>query len=127
MTKLILRGIALFALIAGSAASPFLQAVFAQEPSKQESKIDTTQLRAFARVYVEFEKIRDTYQPRLSNAQRDEEGAAIQKEAGVKIDEALAKEGLTRENYSQIINTLNTDSEFRAKAMQLIDEERKKS
>jgi hypothetical protein len=127
MTKLILRGIALFALIAGSAASPFLQAVFAQEPSKQESKIDTTQLRAFARVYVEFEKIRDTYQPRLSNAQRDEEGAAIQKEAGVKIDEALAKEGLTRENYSQIINTLNTDSELRAKAMQLIDEERKKS
>jgi Domain of unknown function (DUF4168) len=127
MTKSILRGIALFALIAGSAASPFLQAVFAQEPSKQESKIDTTQLRAFARVYVEFEKIRDTYQPRLSNAQRDEEGAAIQKEAGVKIDEALAKEGLTRENYSQIINTLNTDSELRAKAMQLIDEERKKS
>jgi hypothetical protein len=65
--------------------------------------------------------------PRLSNAQRDEEGAAIQKETGVKIDEALAKEGLTRENYSQIINTLNTDSELRAKAMQLIDEERKKS
>ncbi len=126
MKKLILRGIALFGLIAGSPASPFLQPVFAQEPSKQESKIDTTQLRAFARVYVEFEKIRDAYQPRLNNAQ-GEEGVAIQKEAGVKIDEALAKEGLTRENYSQIINTLNTDSELRAKAMQLIDEERKKS
>jgi hypothetical protein len=126
MKKLILRGTALFALIAGSAVNPFLKPVFAQEPPKQESKIDMTQLRAFARVYVEFEKIRDAYQPRLNSAQHDEQGAAIQKEAGVKIDEALAKQGLTRENYSQIINTLNTDSELRAKAMQLIDEERKK-
>lgn len=127
MKKLILRGIALFALIAGSAVSPFLKAVFAQEPPKQESKMDTTQLRAFAKVYVEFERIRDTYQPRLSNAHGDEEGAAIQKEAGAKIDEALAKEGLTRQSYSQIINMLNTDSELRTRAMQLIDEERKKS
>jgi Domain of unknown function (DUF4168) len=107
--------------------SPFLKPVFAQELPNQQSKMDTTQLRAFARVYVEFERIRDTYQPRLNNAQGNEEGAAIQKEAGVKIDEVLAKEGLTRESYSQIVNTLNTDSELRARAMQLIDEERKKS
>ncbi len=106
MEKLILRGIALFVLIPGTGVSPFLKPVFAQEPPKQESKMDTTQLRAFAKVYVEFERIRDTYQ---------------------KIDEALAKEGLTRQTYSQILNTLNTDSELRAKAMQLIDEERKKS
>jgi hypothetical protein len=76
---------------------------------------------------VEFEKIRDTYEPRLNKAQGDQETEAIQKEAGAKINEALAKEGLSRETYSQIINTLNTDSELRAKAMQLIDEERKKS
>ena len=38
-----------------------------------------------------------------------------------------AKEGFSRETYTQIINTLNGDNELRAKAMQLIDEERKKS
>jgi hypothetical protein len=128
MQKLIPRSSALIILILGLAVSPFLKPVFAQEPPpKQQSKIDTTQLRTFAKVYVEFEKIRDTYEPRLSNAKGDQEAEAIQKEAGVKIDEALAKEGLSRETYSQIINTLNTDSELRAKAMQLIDEERKKS
>jgi Domain of unknown function (DUF4168) len=127
MEKLSLQGIALFVLIAGTGVSPFLKPVFAQELPNQQSKMDTTQLRAFARVYVEFERIRDTYQPRLNNAQGNEEGAAIQKEAGVKIDEVLAKEGLTRESYSQIVNTLNTDSELRARVMQLIDEERKKS
>ena len=127
MQKLFCRTIVLISLIGGLSVSPFVKTIFAQEPPKQQSKIDPTQLKSFARVYVEFEKIRDTYEPRLNKAQGDQETEVIQKEAKVKIDEALAKEGLSRETYSQIINTLNTDSELRAKAMQLIDEERKKS
>jgi hypothetical protein len=127
MQKLFCRTIVLIILIGGLSVSPFVKTIFAQEPPKQQAKIDPTQLKSFARVYVEFEKIRDTYEPRLNKAQGDQETEAIQKEAGAKIDEALAKEGLSRETYSQIINTLNTDSELRAKAMQLIDEERKRS
>ena len=127
MQKLVCRIITLIILIAGLSMSPVATAIFAQEPPNQQSKIDPTQLKSFARVYVEFEKIRDTYEPRLNKAQGDQETQVLQKEAGVKIDQALAKEGLSRETYSQIINTLNTDSELRAKAMQLIDEERKKS
>jgi len=127
MKKLFSRPIVLIILIGGLSVSPFVKTIFAQEPPKQQSKIDPTQLKSFARVYVEFEKIRDTYEPRLNKAQGDQETEAIQKEAGAKINEALAKEGLSRETYSQIINTLNTDGELRAKAMQLIDEERKKS
>ncbi|HEX4990337.1 MAG TPA: DUF4168 domain-containing protein [Candidatus Binatia bacterium] len=127
MQKLFCRTILLIILIGGLSLSPFVTTSFAQEVPNQQSKIDPTQLKSFARVYVEFEKIRDTYEPRLNKAQGDQETEAIQKEAKVKIDEALAKEGLSRETYSQIINTLNTDSELRAKAMQLIDEERKKS
>ena len=127
MQKLFCRTILLIILIGGLSLSPFVTTSFAQEVPNQQSKIDPTQLKSFARVYVEFEKIRDTYEPRLNKAQGDQETEAIQKEAKVKIDEALAKEGLSRETYSQIINTLNTDSELRARAMQLIDEERKKS
>jgi hypothetical protein len=127
MQKLVCRIITLIILIAGLSVNPVGKAIFAQEPPNQQSKIDPTQLKSFARVYVEFEKIRDTYEPRLNKAQGDQETQVLQKEAGAKIDEALAKEGLSRETYSQIINTLNTDSELRAKAMQLIDEERKKS
>ena len=127
MQKLFCRTIVLIILIGGLSVSPFVETIFAQEPPTQQSKIDSAQLKSFARVYVEFEKIRDTYEPRLNKAQGDQETEVIQKEAKVKIDEALAKEGLSRETYSQIINTLNTDSELRAKAMQLIDEERRKS
>jgi Domain of unknown function (DUF4168) len=127
MQRLFWRTITLIILIGGLSVSPGAKTVSAQESPTQQSKIDPTQLQSFARVYVEFEKIRDTYEPRLNKAQGDQETEVIQKEAKVKIDEALAKEGLSRETYSQIINTLNTDSELRAKAMQLIDEERKKS
>ena len=127
MQELICRTIALMILIGGLSVSPVAQTILALELPNQQSKIDPTQLKSFARVYVEFEKIRDTYEPRLNKAQGDQEAQVIQKEAGAKIDEALAREGLSRETYSQIINTLNSDSELRAKAMQLIDEERKKS
>ena len=127
MQKLICRTIALIILIGGLSVSPVARTILAQELPNQQSKIDPTQLKSFARVYVEFEKIRDAYEPRLSKAQGDQEAQVIQKEAGAKVDEALAKEGLSRETYSQIINTLNADNELRAKAMQLIDEERKKS
>jgi Domain of unknown function (DUF4168) len=127
MQKLICRTITLIILIAGLSMSPGVRTVFAQGLPDQQSKLDPTQLKSFARVYIEFEKIRDTYEPRLNKAQGDQEAQVIQKEAGAKIDEALAKEGLSRETYSQIINTLNADTELRAKAMQLIDEERKKS
>ena len=127
MQKLICRTIALMILIGGLSVSPVAKIILAQELPNQQSKVDPTQLKSFARIYVEFEKIRDTYEPRLNKAQGDQEAQVIQKEAGAKIDEALAREGLSREAYGQIINTLNSDSELRAKAMQLIDEERKKS
>lgn len=127
MQKLMCRTIALMILIGGLSVSPVVRTILAQELPNQQSKIDPIQLKSFARVYVEFEKIRDIYEPRLNKAQGDQDAQVIQKEAGAKIDEALAKEGLTRDTYSQIINTLNSDSELRAKAMQLIDEERKKS
>ena len=127
MRKAIRRMITLIILIAGLSVGPVVNPIFAQEIPNQQSKIDPTQLKSFARVYVEFEKIRDAYEPRLNKAQGDQEAQVIQKEAGAKVDEALAKEGLSRETYSQIINTLNADNELRAKAMQLIDEERKKS
>jgi Domain of unknown function (DUF4168) len=127
MKKAICRMITLTILIGGLSVGPVANSIFAQEVPNQQSKIDPIQLKSFARVYVEFEKIRDTYEPRLNKAQGDQEAQVIQKEAGAKVDEALAKEGLNRETYSQILNTLNGDSELRAQAMQMIDEERKKS
>jgi len=107
--------------------SPITKRVFSQETPSQVSNIHPDKLKSFARVYVQFEKIRDTYLPRIKSAQNARETDDIEKEARARIAEALKKEGLTPESYSHIVKEINADVELRAKAMQLIDEERKKS
>ncbi|HYY25891.1 MAG TPA: DUF4168 domain-containing protein [Candidatus Udaeobacter sp.] len=99
--------------------------VFAQQTPSENIEVNVSRLQSFARVYVELERIRGIYLPRLKNAQTVQETNDIEKEARARIDETLRKEGLTPESYSQIINKLNTDTELRAKAMQLVDEQRK--
>ena len=82
MQKLICRTITLIILIGGLSVSPVAKTIFAQEVPNQQSKIDPTQLKSFARVYVEFEKIRDTYEPRLNKAQGDQETQVHSKGSG---------------------------------------------
>jgi hypothetical protein len=106
---------------------PMARPTSSQEPPTQDTAIDSAKLRSFARVYVQLEKIRETYVARLKSAQSVRETDEIEKEARARIAEALKKEGLTPESYSQIVKQFNVDGELRAKAIQLIDEERKKS
>jgi Domain of unknown function (DUF4168) len=106
----------------------FLKPAVAQEKSsKPPSAIDKTQLRSFAKVYVKLEKIRQNYEPRLAQAQNDQESQAVRQEAKSHIDDALTQEGMTADSYREIIKTVNSNDELRVAALELIEEERKKS
>ena len=95
-------------------------------PGRPAASIDEGQLRSFAKVYVQVEKIRETYGPQLKETQDPQKGIEIQKEAKSKIDGALAKEGMTVEAYSQTIQSVNANDDLRKKAIELIDQERTK-
>jgi hypothetical protein len=98
-----------------------------ESPSgRPAASIDDGQLRSFAKVYVQVEKIRETYGPQLKETQDPQKGIEIQKEAKSKIDGALAKEGMTVEAYSQTIQSVNANDDLRKKAIELIDQERTK-
>jgi hypothetical protein len=99
----------------------------AQESPKQQTNVSESQLRAFAKVYVEVEKIRQAYAPRLKEAKNPEEGKQIQSEAASRMQGALAKEGLTEESYTQIFEIARADETLRKKLVELITEERQKS
>jgi Flp pilus assembly protein TadB len=71
---------------------------WAQESPKQQMNVNEIQLRAFAKVYVELEKIREAYEPRLKDANDPEEARQIQTEALSKMQGVLMKEGLTQES-----------------------------
>ena len=106
---------------------PFAKQAWAQESPKQQMNVSETQLRAFAKVYVEVEKIRQAYEPRLKEAKNPEEGKQIQNEAASKMQGALTKEGLTEQSYTQIFETARADEGLRKKLVELINEERQKS
>jgi hypothetical protein len=101
--------------------------ILAQEsPDRQTTTVDNGQLRSFAKVYVQLEKIRQTYGPQLKQTQDPEKNMEIQKEAKSKVDAALAQEGMTVESYSQVVQTMNGNDDLRKKAIEFIDQERKK-
>jgi Domain of unknown function (DUF4168) len=113
--------------VAGFLILPLAKQVRAQESPKQQMNVSETQLRAFAKVYVEVGKIRQAYEPRLKEAKNPEEGKQIQTEAASKMQGALTKEGLTEESYTQIFEIARADEGLRKKLVELINEERQKS
>jgi hypothetical protein len=113
--------------VAGFLILPFAKQVRAQESPKQQMNVSETELRAFAKVYVEVEKIRQTYEPRLKEAKNQEESKQIQSEATSKMQGALTKEGLTEESYTQIFEIARADEGLRKKLIEFINEQRQKS
>ena len=101
--------------------------IHAQETPSQTTTVDDGKLRSFAKVYVQVEKIRQTYGPQLKETQDPQKNMEIQKEAKSKVDAALAQEGMTVESYSQVVQAMNGNDELRKKAIEFIDQERTKS
>jgi hypothetical protein len=114
-------------LVAGFLVLPFVKPGRAQEAPKQQLDVSETQLRSFAKVYVEVEKIRQAYEPRLKEAKNPEEGKEIENEAVSKMHGALTKEGLTAESYGQIFEIARADEGLRKKLVNFINEERQRS
>jgi Domain of unknown function (DUF4168) len=111
--------------VASFLSLPSAEQVQAQESPRQQRSVSDNQLRAFAKVYVEVEKIRRTYEPRLKEANNVEESKQIQIEAVSKMLGALTKEGLTEESYREIFDIARADEGLRKKLIELINEESK--
>jgi hypothetical protein len=113
--------------VAGFLILPIAKQVRAQNSPKQQLNVSETQLRAFAKVYVEVEKIRQAYEPRLKEAKNAQEGKQIETEAVLKMQGALTEQGLTQESYTQIFEIARADEGLRRRLVELINEERQKS
>jgi hypothetical protein len=113
--------------VAGFLILPLAKQGRTQESPKQQLNVGETQLRAFAKVYVEIEKIRQAYEPRMKEAKNPEESKQIQNEAVSKMLGALTNQGLTEESYTQIFEVARADDGLRKKLVELINEERQKS
>lgn len=98
-----------------------------QAPGAEHPPMNDAQLRSFAKAYIEFEKIRAEYEPRLGAANSPQEKSLVEQEAVAKFGKALEKEALSLQQYSVLYHTVSADPGLRAKVLRLIEEERAKS
>ena len=121
-----IAAIAVFGVLLLSIPSQILaQQTQPQQPA-QQTGVNDTQLRSFAKVYVQIQKIRQTYEPQLKQAKTPEEGKQIETEEVLKIHQAIEQEGMSDENYRRIIDIVRADEGVRKKLLGFIDEEKQK-
>ena len=132
MTRYLLTGLvfgAAFSLL--ELSLPFgidaQQATRRGETPGQSAAISDKELRAFAKSYIEFHKLRAEYESALGKAHDLEARGKIEQEAVAKFSKKLRQQGLTMEGYARIFQTVNADEQIREKALKLIEEERKKA
>jgi hypothetical protein len=113
-------GLGAAAAVAQEAApgAPAPEAVPAPSQQFEEPK-----LKSFAVAFLEVSKVNQEYQPQLQAATDPEEQKRIRDEAGGKMVEAVENtDGISVEEYSQIIAQAQTDPELAQQINTLVQE-----
>ena len=97
------------------------------QPGSAQTKVSDNELRAFVKVYVETQKIRQEYEPPLQKTRDPDKSRSIENEANAELKKSLAKENLTVAQYNRIFNEVNNDEQLRKKILKLVEEERQRS
>lgn len=130
MTRLAVKDLVVVSVIAGLTALTVAATGAQEKPPLQQpgmqAEISDKELRAFAKSYLEFHKIRAEYEPARGQARSPQEQGKIEQEALAKFAKAVQRQGLTLEGYFRLYQTVNANEPIREKALKLIDEERKR-
>jgi hypothetical protein len=98
-----------------------------QTSPAEPTNVSDKDLRAFVKAYVDYQKIRQNYEPKMNNTRDEKEKQKIQREGDDKVKQALEKQGLTPQAYNRLFVAVNGNPQLRQKALALINNERKKS
>lgn len=93
-----------------------------QPPSKPQVDLPEKSLHAFAKAYVKASRIFTVYEEKIRTTQDTDQVVALQKEANNKMNQAVAEEGLSVQEYNKIYLAAQRDEVLRDKVNQLIRE-----
>ena len=102
-------------------------AVEAPAKPSDASGLSDKEIKAFAKAYVDDQKIRGTYAPALEQAKDPARKKQIEQEANGKIKRSLDAQGLSVARYNQIFAQVNSNPPLRKRVLQQVEEERRKS
>ena len=114
----------LIALLYGAAVAT---AVEAPAKPSDASGLSDKELKAFAKAYVDYQKIRRTYAPALEQAKDPARKKQNEQEANAKIKRSLDAQGLSVTRYNQIFAQVNSNPPLRKRVLQQVEEERRRS
>jgi hypothetical protein len=95
-----------------------------QQSTQQPKDVSDNDLQAFAKVYIEVQKIKESHQADLKAAQEPEQVQKLEQKANSEITKAMEKQGFTPETYAQTLRTINSDKTLTQKALELVQKER---
>lgn len=96
-----------------------------QRPSEKTDFI-SERLQEFARTYVATRRLIEEYELPLRESRKTEQARKLEREAAAKVEQTLDVHGFTPDSFQRTYALVNADDQLRAKALQLIAEERKK-
>jgi hypothetical protein len=96
-------------------------------PQQASTNVSDKELRSFAKAYVEYHKLRQSYEKQIGSVQDAKEKEKLQREGDAKVSKALEKQGLTPQSYNRLYTAVNNNEQLRRKALKMIEEERKNS
>ena len=128
MMNLLIFGVALIVLLTSSVTVVWAQANGAERQSfAGPEKFSDGELQAFAKSYVELDKIRGVSEIQMSAAKTPQEKSRIEQEAVARFSAALEREGLTMARFGVLYQTINGDDQLREMVLKLIEVEQNKS
>lgn len=128
MMNLLIFGVALIVLLTSSVTVVWAQANGAERQSfGGPEKFSDKELLAFAKSYVELDKIRGVSEIQMSAAKTPQEKSRIEQEAVARFSAALEREGLTMARFGVLYQTINGDDQLREMVLKLIEVEQNKS
>ena len=84
-----------------------------QAPTVEAPDVSDEKLKSFAVAFLEVSKISQEYKPEFDGAASEEDKQRVQQEAGQKMVEAVnATEGISIDEYNQIIQSAQADPEL---------------
>ena len=95
-----------------------------QQSPQPRKDVSDKELQAFAKAYVEVQKIKESHQGSLKNAQDPEQVQKLQQKTNAEMTKAMEKQGFTPEAYTQMLATINSDNTLNKKVLDLVQKER---
>jgi transcription initiation factor IIF auxiliary subunit len=98
------------------------------EPSAQQAQprqvVSDSKFVAFAKAYVEVQKIKESHQVALKNARDLEQVQQLQEKTNAEMAKAMENQGFTPETYAQMLKVINSDETLNKKALEIVQKEK---